>query len=654
MEQKGNNDCLWYNNSILQGTGLAAMLRFLVIFAGFKQIYPFLDVTIVAGEGWLAVLRRLKRMTPRTWLGLCLVMLLVAFSSIFSPVAEATTGEQFFKYPISQFEILEDANATYDFDTINSGGLGQQFQPYSEQVISLGITKSVYWVRFRLPYSATDSAPNQLLQLTNPNIDKIDVYIPVAGNGTSGPSYLLKTVGVSRSAANLEIRDNSWVFSIPRQFDYSEFVYLRLESSSALRLPVVLWADSQYLSEAFLRNLGFGTFYGILFAMFFYNLFICFVLRDKTYFYYIHYIACMFFYQFQVHGHLRLWLDMSYAVYNAVFWLNLTAAFIVSVYFAASFLQVHNGDAPWDQIMTVLVAVAMAQGALGVLGYNYWANQIAHGLGLAGPLLFMALAAWRFRQGFKPARYFLLAWGVLSVGIVVWVLAAYIPDTFSAVNYLLVATAAEAILLSFALSYRIKAMRLKEAVMEKHIEYYRDLSVTDELTGLYNKRHLKVKLTEKMKEACQNREPLTLMVIDIDYFKSFNDQYGHWEGDRVLVRISEIILSVLDSSQQAFRYGGEELVVILPAAGAKEASSIAERIRRTIYAAEFRPAPDVTTRVGVSIGLAEFDHDDTIESLFQRADTAMYEAKTTGRNKVCIYHKAAEAFPLQQGKKFQQ
>lgn len=580
-------------------------------------------------------------MQSKKWLGLYLVLLLLIFSGLFNLVAEASNDEPFSKYPITQFDVVEDASAAYNFDDIRSALLSQQFRSYSGKVISLGITNSVYWVRFHLPDSKTGTvAANQLLQLTNPNIDKIDVFIPVTDNSHSQVHYLLKTVGVSRSAANLEIRDNSWVFSVPRNFCYDEFVYLRLESSSALRLPIVLWEDSRYLSEAFLRNLGFGIFYGILFAMFFYNLFIYFVLRDKTYFYYILYIGCMFFYQFQVHGHLRLWLDMSYSVSNAVFWFNLTVAFIASIYFTTSFLQVHKEDVPWSQIMTALVTVAMLQGGLGVLGYNYWANHIAHGLGLAGPVLSMTLAVLRFRQGFEPARYFLLAWGVLSVGIVVWVLAAYIPDTFAAVNYLLVATAAESILLSFALSHRFKAMRLKAAVMEKHIEYYRDLSVTDELTGLYNKRYFKAKLAEAMESAYQNREQLTLMVIDIDHFKLFNDQYGHWEGDRILVRLSEILLSVLDASQLAFRYGGEELVVILPAVGIQDALPIAERIRRRIQDEEFRPALGVSVRVGVSIGVAGLNQDDTIESLFQRADAAMYEAKSTGRNKVCLYHKA--------------
>lgn len=541
---------------------------------------------------------------------------------------------------ITNFEFIEDTSGVYDFETIISNTLTNQFQKYTEKVISLGITKSVYWIRFRLPHNDDNTMEfSQLLQLNNPNIDKIDVFIPVADNSSSlGVRYFTKAVGVSRPSTNMDVWDNTWVFSIPRQFCQDQFVYLRLESSSALRLPILLWRDNSFISQAFLKNLGFGIFYGTLFAMFLYNLFIFFVLRDKAYLFYILYIGFMLLYQLQVHGHLKLWLNTSYQIYNSIFWVGLAATFISSIYFTCNFLQVHNEDAPWSKIIKALVGMAILQGFLGVLGYNLWANQIAHGLGLVGPLLIMGLAAFRFHQGFKPARYYLLAWGMLSVGIVVWVLAAYIPDTFSAVNYLMVATASESILLSFALSDRFKTIRMKESAMRKHIQYYRDLSLTDELTGLYNKRYLKKKMKQEVDIAHQNSGQLTLVVIDIDHFKTYNDRYGHWEGDRVLVRLGEVLLTVLESWQLAFRYGGEEFVILLPNMSCKDVMPIAESIRKKFQEEEFMPASNIKVTVSVSIGLAELKYDDTVEMLFQRADDAMYTAKTTGRNRVYVYN----------------
>lgn len=542
-------------------------------------------------------------------------------------------------YPVAGFEILEDTNGIYDFDRISSVAYANQFQQYTEPVLSLGITRSVYWVRFRLPHNGNNSTEtSQLLQINNPNLDKMELFIPVADNSSrSGIRYSVKAVGVSRPSSNMDIMDNTWVFSIPGNFSPDQFVYLRLESTSALRLPILLWQDNNaFISHVFLKNLGFGFFYGILLAMFLYNFFIFIILRDKAYGFYIVYIGFMLLYQSQVHGHLKLWLHISsYQIYNLIFWLDLAAVFISSVYFTRSFLQIGDEASSWDKVMKSLVLLAILQGVFGGLGYNYWANQLAHGLGLGGPIVFMCLAVVRIRQGFTPARYYLLAWGVLSAGIVVWVLAAYIPDTFSAVNYLLVATASESILLSFSLSYRVKTMKLKKEAMKKHIQYYRDLSLTDELTGLYNKRCLTKKLKQEVDLAQLYKRHLTVLLIDIDHFKSYNDRYGHWEGDQVLTKVGEVLFSNLENSQFAFRFGGEEFVILLPDVNCEEAVPFAETLRKEIRAVEFLPvSAEAAITLSVSIGLTELRADDTVETFFQRADDAMYEAKAAGRNRV--------------------
>lgn len=566
------------------------------------------------------------------------VMIILAAITFCSFMNEAFASQAFTRNAVSiaEFEYVEDASDEYSIDIIHLPAFADRFRQHPHKVISLGISKSVYWIRFRLPPNDESTvAASQLLQLSNPNIDKLDLFIPIDDNKTdSGVRYLAKEVGVSRPSASRDVWDNTWVFSIPKQFRQDQFLYLRLESSSALRLPVVLWRQNSFITEAFLKNLGFGVFYGVLLAMFFYNLFIFFVLRDKAYLFYILYLGFMLLYQFHVHGHLKLWLDTSYQIYNAIFWIGLAAAFISSIYFTYHFLHVHKEDTPWNTIMTSLVTLAFLQGILGVLGYNHWANQIAHALGLAGPLVIMVLAAFRLRQGFRPARYYLLAWGVLSLGIVVWVLAAYIPDTFSAVNYLLVATASESILLSFALSDRFKTLRLKEAALTKHVQYYRDLSLTDELTGLYNKRYFNRKMKQEVSRALQGNMLLTLMVIDIDHFKTYNDRYGHWEGDQVLVRLGDLLLNTLENSQTAFRYGGEEFVVLLPNLNCEDAVPIAESIRKKIQEEEFTPAAEIKVKVTASIGLSELKYNDNVVKLFQRADEALYRAKTEGRNRI--------------------
>ena len=539
-------------------------------------------------------------------------------------------------YVISDFEIIEDVMGTYSFDEISGESYASRYKPYPEQTLSLGITQSVYWVRFKLlSPNAGDMMAGQLLQLNNPNIDKINIYIPISSRDSNFENhYIVKEVGVSRARSNCDIMDNTWVFQLTNQFDKQKFVYLRLESTSALRLSIQVWKADDFISEMLLKNLGFGAFYGILLAMLIFNLFIFSVLRDKAYLFYVLYIGFMFLYQFQVHGHLRMLIDIPYQIYNAIFWAWLAGAFVCSIYFTRNFLQIENTLPRLDKVLSGLVIGAILQGILGVLGYNIVANQIAHALGILGPVFIIIVAAIRFSQGFRAARYYMIAWGVLAIGIIIWSLAAYLPGIFVAVNYLLLATASESILLSLALADRMKTLRIKGEVLNKRVKWYRDLSLTDGMTGLFNKRFFDMKINEEMKVALQCERPLSIMVLDIDNFKSYNDTYGHWEGDQVIIRLGEILLNVVEEEQMAFRYGGEEFVLLMPSIICEDAALIGEKIRQSFMKEEFFPADKFAVTVTVSIGVTQMRLDDHKESFFQRADKALYTSKKNGRNRL--------------------
>ncbi len=500
-------------------------------------------------------------------------------------------------YSISGFEILEDPTGIYSFDEISTSDYANQYSDYPGEVISLGITKSVYWIRFKVVnLGIEEKVAGKFLQMKNSNIDKIDIYIPA-----SNDDYIVKKVGVSRPNSNRDIIDNTWVFQLPKEMNEQKYIYLRLESTSALRLPIICWNADSFIADSFLKNLGFGAFYGILLAMLIFNLFIYFVLRDKAYLFYVLYIMFMFLYQIQVHGHLKMLIDIPYKIYNTIFWLWLAAAFISSVYFTRQFLQVKTAVPYLDKILTVIVMISILQGAVGIFGYNILANQMAHGLGIIGPVFFVVLAIIRFRQGFRSARYYILAWGVLSFGIVAWALSAYMPGIVSAVNYLLLSTASESVLLSFALADRVKILRKTGDVLNKRMQQYRDLSITDEMTGLYN-----------------------------------NDSYGHWEGDQVIIRIGKILSNLREDGQWPFRYGGEEFVLLLPNTRCDDAYQIAKKLHKTVAGQIFTIAMESSISVTVSIGLTELRPNDNYEKIFQRADEALYKAKENGRNQIVI------------------
>ena len=162
----------------------------------------------------------------------------------------------------------------------------------------------------------------------------------------------------------------------------------------------------------------------------------------------------------------------------------------------------------------------------------------------------------------------------------------------------------------------------------------------DALTNLNNRRQFEIRLKQEIATTKRQNNPLCAMMIDIDFFKKVNDTYGHASGDAVLRGVARIIKSALRESDIPARYGGEEFAVLLPYTHIEEAQIVGERLRKAVesssIAIDVEGVDTKEIQVTISMGLAEFNKTETGEELFERADKALYEAKTSGRNKVCL------------------
>jgi len=185
-------------------------------------------------------------------------------------------------------------------------------------------------------------------------------------------------------------------------------------------------------------------------------------------------------------------------------------------------------------------------------------------------------------------------------------------------------------------------LRLKRVLRERQFSFDRKqmldklqkLAVTDGLTQLYNSRHFYNQLKSEVDRTKRYRHPLSLLLLDIDHFKNYNDNYGHLKGDKVLVKIGSTIKSCLRRLDSAYRYGGEEFTVILPETNCPEAVTVANRIMTAIRAVKFRPEPEIFATVTVSIGATQYSPKEKLSSFVQRADSAMYISKQKGRDRV--------------------
>ncbi len=199
-------------------------------------------------------------------------------------------------------------------------------------------------------------------------------------------------------------------------------------------------------------------------------------------------------------------------------------------------------------------------------------------------------------------------------------------------------------------------LRLKRVLKERKLtnernrmmEKLQKLAITDGLTKLYNSRSFYSQLESEIDRSNRYQHPLTLLLLDIDHFKDYNDKYGHLEGDKLLVRFSQIIKSCLRTNDSAYRYGGEEFTVILPETAGDEARTVAQRIRAALADEPFSPGDEEAVTVTISIGATEYNPTEELSTFIQRADQAMYRSKRSGRNKVSMLY--ADASPEAAGK----
>ena len=181
---------------------------------------------------------------------------------------------------------------------------------------------------------------------------------------------------------------------------------------------------------------------------------------------------------------------------------------------------------------------------------------------------------------------------------------------------------------------RSAGLALENAELHRKTE---ELTIIDELTGIYNYRYFVQKLQEEKRRALRYDLPLSLIMVDIDWFKKLNDNYGHEIGNEVLKQLANVIRRCIRDVDIFSRYGGEEFVIILPQTPRGEASHIGERIRSQVEQEIISTGNGSKVKITVSVGVSSFpENGKSHEELVSVADQALYRAKGDGRNLVCV------------------
>jgi diguanylate cyclase len=401
-----------------------------------------------------------------------------------------------------------------------------------------------------------------------------------------------------------------------------------------------------------------------------FNLLIFMATRDANYLWYVSYIVSFGLLQFSLNGLAfeHLWPEQPWWNNRAISVFIAMGMFSI-LGFARSFLQYRQNVPRLNRIVVAVMAFFPFMALAAVVSPSYGpVIRITTFVASVSVLFILAGGLITLYQGFRPARYFMIAWSALLTGMMLYTFKTFglLPANFLTEYAIQIGSAFEAILLSLAMAARLRLLtrenqriqaqmnlKLEQRVSERTAELevvnrkLEELSSTDGLTGLYNRRFFDERLELEVSRTSRSG-PLSLLMIDVDLFKPLNDTYGHLAGDACLRKISQVISDgVSRRADLVTRYGGEEFAVILPDTDAEGAHNRAETVRRSIakdlgFSWNGKLLP-VTVSVGISTAVSGSRI--TAHEMIDAADKALYEAKQNGRNRVqfreCVGHSGA-------------
>ncbi|MCQ4165988.1 sensor domain-containing diguanylate cyclase [Tahibacter harae] len=533
-----------------------------------------------------------------------------------------------------------------------------RFRPVQESA-SYGFSHDAFWFALRVE-NRDHPARRWLLTVEQPRLDRIDLWWRDAA-GASHTARLGDALPFAERSEPHRFPNTALDLGAGEAVD----ILLRVESSSSIQLPLALYTPNELYRASYDGQAGAGLYYGLLLALLLYNLAVLLSIRDPTYLYYVAYVAAfgLLMLSFNGVGFQYLWPD-SPEWQNTSLPFSIGAVLCTTVMFAASFLDLNQHLPALARALRYSVAVFAALIAFAFTRWRYDIT-IVFNLGvIALGLVVTAAAVICARRGYRPAWYYLIAWTLLIGGGIALPLSSFgvIPRTVLTEYSVQFGSAAEMLLLSFSLAYRIHLLRdanerlatearelLEQRVSERTLELaataqrleqanrqLRESSLRDGLTGAYNRRYLDQSL-DAIWQAAQAGSPLfSLLMIDIDHFKAINDNHGHTAGDDCLRTVAQRLRDACEvPGGFVARYGGEEFMAVLPGLGTHEAATMGQRLRLAVSASPV-PIEGAALTVTVSIGVASFDarHTGSLAELLRLTDQALYRAKRSGRDRV--------------------
>nr|WP_239482166.1 diguanylate cyclase [Pseudomonas insulae] len=567
-----------------------------------------------------------------------------------------------------QIELLEDRDGNLSVADLARPEVQQRFQPAAGKA-SVGQSRHPWWIKLQLARGA--AAPAQWW-LEAGSVTQLDLrlYLPTHDGWSERQSGERVSFSDGRDHAYRRM-----LFRLPALDETAQTLYMRVYDPAGNSFPLRIWQLDDLTQLATEENLVLGVIYGIIAALLLYNLFIFISLRDSAYFWYVLTTAgaLLFILSMTGHGFQYLWPDAP-----VPFWLDRVTLPSLWGFCACRFTQTllqTRRHVRWaHHLLSMALVCYVLAVCLEAFGQRLFAAWLIALLSLTSIPAALGSALLRWRQGDVPALLYLCGYGLIlgSISLLLMRTTGLLqPATWNAYVFP-IAVAAESILFSFALAYRIQMLKqerahaleqadrektarlaqmqasaeeLQVAVHQRTAELARaNLKLSarerelqhaafhDPLTDLANRRYLIERADAAMSDAQRRHESLVLMLIDLDHFKPINDQYGHDAGDLLLHTFAQRLREQVRAHDLVARLGGDEFAVLISGADAPQhARDIAVRLLAELARPVLYDEQPLT--VSVSIGAALFPtHAEQFAGLYKAADEALYRAKQQGRS----------------------
>jgi diguanylate cyclase (GGDEF)-like protein len=525
-----------------------------------------------------------------------------------------------------QVEIYEDPTGDLDIQSVSALPPDGGFVVATPAAANIGFSRSAWWVRLALSNPA-DSNRLVYLRQDYPLIDSVDLYEPAPDGG-----WRRLATGDRQPFGSRPVAHRDFLFPIDVPANTDRTYYLRYASQGPVDIILSLLDPAEAAAAISREQLAYGIYFGCVLMLLVWSGLVFIAVRDHAFLSYFGYVGTFGLYMLVNTG-----LAFQYLWPDSPRWANtclivlLSASLIAALQFSTTILRAKDFTPRLNHVARGLQLLALiAIAFIPLLEYSVLVKPVAF-LILVGVIFMIALGFLNLLSGSQPAKLYVIAWGSFLCGSIIFLLKNFglVPHTFITQHSWQVGSLLEMILLSMTLSSRMNELKHQ--------------SRTDPLTLLGNRRLFDDRFPTEFAQAEESNRPLSLLMLDIDHFKKYNDRHGHAQGDEAIKLVGNALRRHARKPFVACRYGGEEFCVILPNTSAQTAATVAERLRAMVQAA----LPD-DLGITISVGYACRAGNDfaSPDKLFEAADGALYAAKAAGRNRVAEFPGRRDGDPV--------